>query len=395
MNKNKSNHKSTIIIATGGTGGHIAPALSIIDKLIEYNLIIITDIRGEAFFKRFYKNEDKIVHTNNLNHQLIVHNVTSPNNKGLKNKLKSLFQILFSTIKCLNLFIINKPQIIIGFGGYSSVTPLIAAKFLRIPIIIHEQNAILGRANRFLSKFANILALSFKDTKFNENYCKSIFIGNPVREEFNIIGKLKYNPPEQGKQFSILIMGGSLGASFFSDKIPTILCSLPIELKKRLKVFHQVKEEEMINVKKIYEKNKINSEVKSFFEDIFIQFKKAHLIIARSGGSSIAEILATNRPTIFIPLPTALDNHQEENAKYIVENNGGWLLDQNKTSPKLFKTFLKDLILNPKKLKEASIQIKKISSYHLRLCNNKTPTIFFINTITKLLPLNIKEDLKS
>ena len=395
MNKNKSNNKSTIIIATGGTGGHVAPALSIIDKLIEHNLIIITDIRGEAFFKKFFNNEDKSVHKNNFNHQLIVHNITSPNNKGLINKLKSLFQILFSTIKCLNLFIIKKPQIIIGFGGYSSVTPLIAAKFLRIPIIIHEQNAILGRANRFLSKFANILALSFKDTKFNKNFCKSIFIGNPVREEFNIIGKLKYNPPEQGKQFSILIMGGSLGASFFSDKIPAILCSLPIELKKRLKVFHQVKEEEIINVKKLYEKNKINSEVKSFFEDIFIQFKKAHLIIARSGGSSIAEILAANRPTIFIPLPTSLDNHQEENAKYIVKNNGAWLLDQNKTSPKLFKTFLKDLILNPKKLKEASIQIKKISSYHLRLCNNKTPTIFFINTITKLLPLNIKENLKS
>jgi UDP-N-acetylglucosamine--N-acetylmuramyl-(pentapeptide) pyrophosphoryl-undecaprenol N-acetylglucosamine transferase len=135
--------------------------------------------------------------------------------------------------------------------------------------------------------------------------------------------------------------------------------------------------------------------VKSFFEDIFIQFKKAHLIIARAGGSSIAEILAANRPTIFIPLPAALDNHQEENAKYIVKNKGGWLLDQNKTSPKLFKTFLKDLILNPKKLKEASIQIKKISSYHLSLCNKKTPTIFFIDTITKLLPLNIKEDLKS
>jgi len=395
MNKNKLNYKSTIIIATGGTGGHVAPALSIIDKLIDHNLIIITDIRGEAFFKKFYNNEDKIIDTNDFNHQLIVHNITSPNNKGLINKLKSLFQILFSTIKCLNLFIIKKPQIIIGFGGYSSVTPLIAAKFLRIPIIIHEQNAVLGRANRFLSKFANILALSFKDTKFNKNYYKSIFTGNPVREEFNIIGKLKYNPPEQGKQFSILIMGGSLGASFFSDKIPTILCSLPIELKKRLTVFHQVKEEEIINVKKLYGKNKINSEVKSFFEDVFTQFKKAHLIITRSGGSSIAEILAANRPTIFIPLPTALDNHQEENAKYIVKNKGGWLLDQNKTSPKLFKEFLKDLIENPKILKDASIQIKKISSHHLSLCNDKTPTIFFINTITKLLPLNIKEDLKS
>jgi len=395
MKKNKSIHKSTIIIATGGTGGHIAPALSIIAKLKKHNLIIITDIRGERFFKKFYNNEDKSVNINELNHKLIVHDITSPNNKGLIKKTKSLFQILLSTIKCLNLFIINKPEIIIGFGGYSSVTPLIAAKFLRIPTIIHEQNAVLGRANRFLSKFANILALSFKNTKFNKKFNKSIFIGNPVREEFNIIGKLKYSPPEQGKQFIILIMGGSLGASFFSDKIPAILCSLPIEIKKRLKIFHQVKEEEIINVKKLYDKNKIKSEVKSFFEDIFKQFKKTHLIIARSGGSSIAEILATNKPTIFIPLPTSLDNHQTENAKYIVKKNGGWLLDQNKTSPKLFKTLLEDLILNPKKLKEVSIQIKKISSYHLSLCKNKTPTNFFINIITKLLHLNVKENLKS
>ena len=395
MIKNKLTNKNTIIIATGGTGGHVAPALSIISKLIDHNLIIITDIRGEMFFKKFYKNEDKSSNINKASHQLIVHDITSPNNKGLIKKLKSSFQILLSTIKCLNLFINNKPQIIIGFGGYSSVTPLIAAKLLRIPIIIHEQNAVLGRANRFLSKFANILALSFKDTKFNKKNYKSVFIGNPVREEFNIIGKLKYSPPEQGKQFSILIMGGSLGASFFSNNIPAILCSLPIEIKKRLNVFHQVKEEEIINVKQLYDKNKINSEVKSFFEDIFIQFKKAHLIIARSGGSSIAEILAANRPTIFIPLPTALDNHQVENANYIVKKNGGWLLDQNKTSPKLFKKVLKDLILNPKKLREASIQIKKISSYHLSLCDNKSPTSFFINIITKLLLLNIKEDLKS
>ena len=261
MNKNKSKYKSTIIMATGGTGGHVAPALSIIKKLVDYNLIIITDIRGEAFFKKFFNNEDKSFNKNNFNHQLIVHNITSPNNKGLIKKIISLYQILFSTIKCLNLFISNKPQIIIGFGGYSSVTPLIAAKILRIPIITHEQNAVLGRANRFLSKFVNIVALSFKDTKFNNIYYKSLFTGNPVREEFTIIGKIKYVPPKKGEQFNILIMGGSLGASFFADKITAILCTLPIELKKRLIVIHQVKKEEIIKVKKLYNKNKINSEV--------------------------------------------------------------------------------------------------------------------------------------
>ena len=132
-----------------------------------------------------------------------------------------------------------------------------------------------------------------------------------------------------------------------------------------------------------------------FFEDIYNYFKKAHLIIARSGGSSVREIIASNRPTIFIPLPTALDNHQEQNANFIVNIKGGWLLDQNKTSFQFFKNFLKDLMLNPNKLKEASIEIKKISSRHLILCKNKTPTDFFTNTIIKFLNLNIKENIKS
>ena len=395
MNIFKLKYKNTIIIATGGTGGHIAPALSVINKLVDYNIIIITDKRGEVFFRKFYNNKNEDFNNHNLYHHLIIHNITSPNNNSLIKKIKSFSQLLVSTLKCLNIFIFNKPNLVIGFGGYSSVTPLIAARILGIPTVIHEQNAILGRANRRLSKFVNIVALSFENTKYNKDYYKSIFTGNPVRKEFNIIGKLKYNSPKEDKQFKILIVGGSLGASFFSDNITTMLCSLPVELKKRLIVFHQVKEEEIINVKKKYNKYKIKSEVKSFFEDIFKYFKKSHLIITRSGGSSVAEIIASNRPAIFIPLPSALDNHQVENVKFIIDRKGGWLLEQNKATPLFLKRFLKDLILNPKKLEETSFQIKKISNHQLRLCKNQISIDFFINTIKKLLPLNIKEDLNS
>ena len=395
MNNIKPKYKSTIIIATGGTGGHIAPALSIINKLLDYNLIIITDVRGKLFFKAFDNNQNKKFNTNDNNHKLIVHNITSPSNNNLIKKIKSFYQLLFSTIKCLKIFVFKKPQIIIGFGGYSSITPLIAGKLLGIPIIIHEQNAVLGRANRFLSKFSNILALSFKETKFNKNHCHSVFTGNPVREEFYKIGELEYTPPKQRQNFNILIVGGSLGATFFSDKVTTILCSLPIELRKRLVVFHQVKQEEIITVKKLYTKNKINSEVKSFFDDIFKYFKKAHLIIARSGGSSVGEILASKRPVIFIPLPTALDNHQEENAKFIVNIKGGWLLNQNRTSSIFFKNFLQTLMLNPDKLKKASIEIENFSSENFILRKNHTPTNYFINIINELLYLDKKEDLKS
>ena len=388
MNKIKLNINKTIVIATGGTGGHISPALSIIEKLIDYNIIIITDIRGKDFLKKFHNTKN-----DNLNYNLIVHNITSPNKKGFINKTKSFSLILLSTIKCLKLFLFNKPELIIGFGGYSSTTPLLAARLLKIPIIIHEQNAVLGRANRFLSKFSNTLALSFNKTKFNKSYNKSIFTGNPVREEFNIIGNSKYIPPKKEKKFSILIMGGSLGAGFLSNEITSILCSLPIKFKKRLVVFHQVKEEQLSNVQNLYKKNKINSEVRPFFQDIFKYFKKSDLIISRSGGSSIAEILASNRPAIFFPLPSSLDNHQDCNAKFIAHSKAGWLLDQKKTSSQFIIKFLKSIMLNPKKLEDASKEIKKISSHHLDLCENKTPTDFFINIIEE--HLSIREDLKS
>ena len=395
MNKINLKNKKTILIATGGTGGHVAPALSIIDKLIDYNIIIVTDIRGEVFFNKFYNNKDNKFNKGDHKHQIVVHNITRPNNSNLQKAVKSIIYLIVSIIKCLNLFIFNKPHIAIGFGGYSSVAPLIAAKLLWIPIVIHEQNAVLGRANRFLSKFTNVLALSFENTKFNKKSYKSIFTGNPVRKEFEVIGKHKYNPPKKGKQFSILIVGGSLGAKFFSEKITNILCSLPMELKENLIVFHQVKEEDKIKVKKLYNKNKINSDVQSFFDDIYKKFKKSHLIITRSGGSSVAEIIASNRPALFIPLPTALDNHQEENARFILKVKGGWLLDQNTTSLYFFKNFIKSLILNPKKLNETSIEIKKTSSHHLSICRNKTSADFLIDTLSKLIPLNTKKDLKS
>ena len=305
-----------ILIAAGGTGGHIFPALSIINEIQVNDFIIITDQRGESYFNKFFSNKK-------INYKIFVHKISSPSSKILTIKLRSLYQLLISLLKTIFLIVSNKPQVIVGFGGYPSVAPIIAAKLLKIPSIIHEQNAIIGRANKFISNISNLLDLSFIETKNTEKNKNLIFTGNPTREEFSNLRKLSYTIPHQTQKFQILILGGSLGATFFSEQVTDIICSLPKELREKIYIIQQVRKEDKANVKNTYHNHQIDCEIESFFDNIFEKFKKAHLIITRSGGSSVAEILTSHKPVIFIPLSTSLDNHQFENTKLITNKGGG------------------------------------------------------------------------
>ncbi len=371
-------HKNTIMIAAGGTGGHIFPSLSIINQIQNHLFIIITDERGEGYFNNFFVNKG-------INYKIFTHKLSSPSNKFIINKLKSLFQIFISILKSILLIIHYKPDAIIGFGGYPSFAPIIAAKIFRVPSIIHEQNIIIGRANKFLSKITNILALSFIDIDNIQQNKRSIYTGNPVRQEFYEIGKVKYLPPAKKNFFYILIYGGSLGSKFFSEYLPSIICSLPKGMKEKIKIIQQVRKEDLKLVRKNYKLNKIDAEISIFFQDVSEKFKISHLIITRSGGSSVAEVLASNRPVIFIPLPTSLDNHQYENARFLERNKGGWIIDQNNETINELERLIKHLLQNPKNLVAASNQLRKLASRLEKLRNNKTPTQFLSEYILKLI----------
>ena len=381
----KTNGK--ILIAAGGTGGHIFPALSIINEIKFNDFIIITDQRGENYFKNFFINK-KIKHT------IFVHKMTSPSSKILMIKLKSLYQLLVSLLKTIFLIVLNKPKIVVGFGGYPSVAPIIAAKILKIPSIIHEQNAVIGRANKFLCKISNLIALSFLETKNTAKIQNLIFTGNPTREEFSNLRDLIYCIPKEKQKFKILIVGGSLGANFFSKEVTSIICSLPKELRKRIHIIQQVRTRDQEDVKSIYLNHEVDCEIESFFEDIFIKFKKAHLIITRSGGSSVAEILTSSRPVIFIPLPTSMDNHQLENTKFITNKGGGWTLNQNTEVAKNLKKLIETLIKNPKKLIIASNIIKKIAKDLQVKRKNKSAAEFFSYTLINIINANQKKPSK-
>ena len=382
---NNAIQKNTILIATGGTGGHIFPSLSVINQIQNHLFIIITDERGKNYFNNFFINKK-------IKFKIFTHKVSSPSNKFLINKLKSFFQICISTFQSILLILNYKPDAVIGFGGYPSVAPILAAKIFNIPSIIHEQNIVIGRANKLLCKISDVLALSFSKTKNLPNIKKSIYTGNPVRKEFYEIGKHKYLLPNKNREyFYILIYGGSLGSSFLSEHLTSIICSLPQDMKKKIKIIQQVRKEDIEFVRESYKINKIDSEISSFFEDISIKFKTAHLIITRSGGSSVAEILASNRPVIFIPLPTALDDHQYENARFIESNKGGWLISQTNKNISELESLIKNILLNPNKLVEASNQIKKLSYKLKKLRDNKTPAEILCECILKIKNDNKKD----
>ena len=385
INNMKQNTK--ILIAAGGTGGHIYPALSIINQIKVNNFIVITDQRGENYFNNFFSNKK-------INHKIFVHKVSSPSSKILIIKLKSLYQLLISLFKTIFLIISNKPEIIVGFGGYPSVAPIIAAKLFKIPSIIHEQNAIVGRANKFLGKISNLLALSFFETKHTENNQNLIFTGNPTREEFSYLKKLSYSIPKETQKFQILIVGGSLGANFFSKQVTNILCSLPRKLREKIYIIQQVRKEDINSVKQLYHDNQIDCEIESFFDNIFEKFKKAHFIITRSGGSSVAEILTSSRPVIFIPLPNSMDNHQLENTKLITQSGGGWALNQNTKVNKDLKKLIDNLIKNPTKLIVASNAIKKLSKDLQIKRENKSAAEFFSDVLINLINTNQKKSSK-
>ncbi len=291
--------KKLITIISGGTGGHIYPSIEVLNKLKkEYNICYITDNRGyNLYFKKYIKNEFK---------EISIHryNITSPFKKGFLNKLKFFFILIVSIIKISNLLYRNKPIFQIGFGGYPTVLPCLIGKFFfKINFYIHEQNVIMGRANRFLERFSSKTFISFERTfplRFLE---KRVYCGTPIRKIFNTknIKKIRNN------KFKILIIGGSLGSHFFSSSLVNCFLKIGKNYTDKLYLFHQVTDDYVDEVKKKYKSKNILSEVENYFLNINYYYKQADLIICRSGGSTLAEIIQLKIPSIIIPLPNSLD----------------------------------------------------------------------------------------
>jgi UDP-N-acetylglucosamine--N-acetylmuramyl-(pentapeptide) pyrophosphoryl-undecaprenol N-acetylglucosamine transferase len=245
---------------------------------------------------------------------------------------------------------------VIGFGGYPTLPPIIAARTLRIPTAIHEQNAVMGRANRLLSRFVDKIALSFMPTKLlsPEAQAKARLTGIPVRDAVLKFRDVPYAAPDASSRLLLLVFGGSQGARFFSEALPPALERLPDEMRERLTIVQQAREEDLAALREAYASAKIAAHLAPFFRDLPERIATAQLVIARAGASTVAELTAIGRPCLLVPLPHALDNDQLENATRLQEVGGGWCVRQSELSTERLAELLQGLLSSPERLADAA-----------------------------------------
>lgn len=314
MQKNK-----TIVIAAGGTGGHIFPAQSLTEFLIKdgYEVCLVCDDRAEQFLQGAFKSIEKF------------HIVSE---KHTTSKLRKFFyysKLLLSIFKVRKFLKQKNPALVIGFGGYPSFPTLAAAISLKIKIAIHEQNAVLGIVNRYFAPYATRIFVSFLPTqKLKEKYLsKAVLAGSLVR------GSIKKLKKKKDKFLRIVVIGGSQGAQVMTDFVPDALKLLPAEIQKKLIVHQQARGNLIEETQSKYSSFPGKVEISEFFEDVGKLLNEADLIICRAGASTIAEVTMLGKASIFIPYPHAVDNHQYYNALHLVDHGAATMINQDELTP--------------------------------------------------------------
>lgn len=308
-----------------------------------YRLVLVTDRRGSVY--------------SGLLGDLETHRIRAAgiSGRGLTARISAVFQLGLGWLQARRLLKRLRPRAVAGFGGYPSVPTVVAASQLRCKTIIHEQNAVLGRANRMLAPYAGRIATGFDDTAMprERDQARAVHTGNPVRPEV-IEAATPYRAPDDAGPIEILVTGGSQGAAIFNEIIPPALAALPDALRTRLRVTQQCREDGLAQVRAVYAGAGIQAELASFFNDIPARLARAHLVIGRSGASTVSELAATGRPAIMIPYPHAIDNHQRENAARLCDAGGGWLIPQEDATSDSLSGLIHSLLGSPGKLQRAA-----------------------------------------
>jgi len=337
-----SPYTGPIVIGAGGTGGHMFPAQAVAEELTRrgYRLLLVTDARGMRYADRFPEAE------------IVEIRAANPSAAGIAAKAGAALALVGGFVRARQFIAKRKAIAAIGFGGYPSLPAMQAARALRLPYGLHEQNSLLGRANRYLARNASFLAHGFPTltgvparlaTPCHE-------AGNPVRDQVRALIGSTYAPPEDGGPFRLLITGGSQGASILARIPAEALAALPNHLRERLEVIHQVREDDQDAVRSIYADAGIRAEIAAFFSDLPERLARCHLVIARSGASTVTEIAALGRPSILVPLAIAMDDHQSVNAKVLTDVGAAERIAEKDLDRDTLRSLLSDLITNPARL---------------------------------------------
>ncbi len=338
--------QKSFLVAAGGSGGHLFPAFALADELKArgHTVRVVTDHRGARF-----KGEDR---------GYPIDIITSATlGGGIIGKVKTALKLTMGMFQSFHIIRRKKIDVVIGFGGYPAFPPVFIAQKIGVPNIIHEANAVLGKANQMLAKQATKIALSLPQTKgasdVDEYKDKNVVTGNPVRSVIIEAEGAPYPERTTDDPFRIFILGGSQGARVFSDVIPAAVKLLPEDLQSKLVIYQHARPEELERTQTLYDGVTADVTLKSFFDDVPDQLAKCHLFIGRSGASTVSEVAIIGRPAIFIPMKHA-DMQQKVNADVITDVGGAWVIMPDDFTPQALAEHITERMKRPADLAKAA-----------------------------------------
>lgn len=337
--ESKIKTRKCVVLAAGGTGGHMFPARALATDLISrgFRVVLITDARGLN-----YKDQWPDVEMLKVN--------SGTFGRGIWGKVKALYSLATGFLHAGFLLKKLKPSVVVGFGGYPSLPTMVAAQRKSITTIIHEQNAILGKANAYLAPKADRIATSLPDIVGleEEDSIRGILTGNPVRKDIAALYTYPYPSLDPEADFNIFVMGGSQGASVFAEVLPEALRLMPESLRERINLVQQCRSDEEVEaVKQVMDEIGVRARLDTFIHDVAEQLGKANLVISRSGASTVAEVTTAGRPAIFVPYPHHADQQQKINADCVADIGGAWVMAEASFTPDALQSKLETLMYQP------------------------------------------------
>lgn len=345
-----------IILAAGGTGGHIFPAEALCEELLARGckVSLLTDSRFADYSAGSMKG---------VLGQIPIYPIRAGTmGRNLVQRATGAANLGLGILQAKKLLKKLAPGAVVGFGGYPSFPTMMAATGLRVPTIIHEQNALLGKANRVLAGRVNCIATSFPTTGLmrSENQHKVRVVGNPVRSAVRLLHNMPYPELTPDGVMRVLVMGGSQGANIFAQVVPKAVAILPENLRSRLRIDQQTRAEDMQATRAAYLEIGIQADLAPFFTDVPVRLASAHLVISRSGASTIAELTCAGRPSLLVPYPSAADDHQTINANAVEEAGGAWLMPQDGFTNEALAARLESFLSLPASLSKAAAAARSI-----------------------------------
>lgn len=348
--------KQTVILAAGGTGGHIFPAAALAEVLRARgaDVRLVTDARFHQYD-----------HTGNVLTQIPVHTIRAGNiGGGILQKLLGVMSIAVGTVQAMCLMRRYRPIAVVGFGGYPSLPTMLAAILTGKRSIVHEQNSVLGRVNRLIATKVSVIATTYTHTLKMPATSRGrsvVHTGNPVRAAVAALANIAYPELQPNGLLRVLVLGGSQGASVFSTVLPAALALVPAELRARIRLDQQCRAAEIDTVRSQYAALGMQVDLAPFFADVAARLAAAHLVISRAGASSVAELMLAGKPALLVPLPGAMDNHQFYNAQAVEQAGAGWVVPQEQFTAQSLAIKLETLLRAPERLNDCAVAMRQLA----------------------------------